>query len=1004
MKFRGSLRPSRWTTSYGLLNGPAARELGVAVWQTGNRSRKSPLLSKVHVRGAKRTTTIKASSLPQGVLPPLPPTESIQPEKTYPTVLQQHLNNVRKFSDCVVLTRVGDFYEMYFDQVEQYAPLVGLKTAKRATTLGDVSMAGFQHTQLDRYLKMFVQDLGKQVAISEQIRLPESERNSRRGGPMFDRKVTRIVTAGTLIDESFVDPFESNFLLAVHVDPKELAHLTDTGSIANRGAMRFGLAWVDVSSGDFYTQSCDASTLASAVSRIGPKEVVVRKGADQQHADALQRLIGEGTYSTEFFDGDQSMKAFADWNEVLERQVTTEELTAFSEQEKQAGNLVLSFIGEKLIDTNVRLQAPVRRSAEETMVIDRQSLRNLEIRATLRDGLTRGSLLQIFRRTVTNSGARLLSQRLVSPSLSLDVINRRLDLVQEFHEHDVLRERVIAYLQRTADTTRVLQRFSIAKGDADDMLSLARTINMVQQIADSLQTHVVQEYDVGSSTQDTDVEGSVKTRISVLSLADILARLMLAGPAKLAKSIASTIDEEGLSKQHAVEDEQALASEEMTADVVAADAAGKSSPKLARRASKQASLSAAQSTDDQDIWIMRRSASPALGQAHAKLDGLIATKQNLANKLRVATKAESLTLKWSAQLGHFIHIKGRDVTGRVAALDGAHSISSTKSTRSFHLTEWSQLGVQIDDAKRRIRTEESHVFTKLRAHILENLMHLRRNAAVLDELDVACSSATIAKERNLIRPILDTSTSHHIIGGRHPTVDIGLRTQGRQFTSNDCLVGQPSQSIYLITGPNMGGKSTYLRQNALITILAQTGSYVPADYAKIGLVDKIFSRVGSADNLYQDQSTFMVEMLETAAILKQATPRSFVIMDEVGRGTTPEDGLAVGYACLHHLQNVNRCRALFATHFHGLVDMTRGFEGLACFCTDVQEDGEGGWSYVHKMQRGANRQSHALRVARLAGMPEGAIEVAGKVLEGLGYGEKSSHTVDIKPAASAAAG
>ncbi|OQN97746.1 hypothetical protein B0A48_16067 [Cryoendolithus antarcticus] len=946
-----------------------------------------------------------ASSLPQGVLPPLPPSEpSKQPEKTYPTVLQQHLNNVRKFGDCVVLTRVGDFYEMYFDQVEQYAPLVGLKTAKRATTLGDVSMAGFQHTQLDRYLKMFVQDLGKQVAISEQIRLPESERNSRGGGPMFDRKVTRVVTAGTLIDESFVDPFESSFLLAVHTDLKKAVHSNDTTSTANVGVVKFGLAWVDVSSGDFYTQSCDASTLASAVSRIGPKEVVVRRSIDEQHQDDLQRLIGEGTYSTEIFDGEQSMNVFADWNEVLERQVTTEERDAFSDEEVQAGNLVLSFIHEKLIDTNILLQAPVRRSSEETMVIDRQSLRNLEIRATLRDGLTRGSLLQIFRRTVTNSGARLLSQRLVSPSLSLSVINRRLDLVQEFHEHDVLRERIIAYLQRTADTTRVLQRFSIAKGDADDMLSLARTINMVQQIADSLQTHVLRESDRGSSTQETDAKKSVKSRTSVSSLSDLLARLMLVGAAKLARSIVSTIDEEGLSKQHAAEDDQALASEEMTADVVAADAAGKTSPKLTRRASKQASLSVAQSSDDQDIWIMRRSASPALGQAHTKLDGLIASKQDLANKLRAATKAESLTLKWSAQLGHFIHIKGRDVTGRVAALDGAHSISSTKSTRSFHLTEWSQLGVQIDDAKRRVRTEESHVFTKLRAHILENLMHLRRNAAVVDELDVACSSATIARERNLIRPILDTSTSHHIIGGRHPTVDIGLRSQGRQFASNDCLVGQPSQSIYLITGPNMGGKSTYLRQNALITILAQTGSYVPADYAKIGLVDKIFSRVGSADNLYQDQSTFMVEMLETAAILKQATPRSFVIMDEVGRGTTPEDGLAVGYACLHHLQNVNKCRALFATHFHGLVDMTTNFEGLESFCTDVQENREGGWSYVHKMQRGANRQSHALRVARLAGMPESAIDVAGQVLNDLGYGEKRVRPAESRQVAGATAG
>lgn len=230
-----------------------------------------------------------------------------------------------------------------------------------------------------------------------------------------------------------------------------------------------------------------------------------------------------------------------------------------------------------------------------------------------------------------------------------------------------------------------------------------------------------------------------------------------------------------------------------------------------------------------------------------------------------------------------------------------------------------------------------------------------------------------------MRPILDGSTAHTIIGGRHPTVDGSLEEQGLSFTANDCTVGS-EETLQLITGPNMAGKSTYLRQNALITILAQTGCFVPALYAKIGLVDKIFSRVGSADNLYQDQSTFMVEMLETAEILKQATPRSFVIMDEVGRGTTPEDGIAVGYACLHHLHFVNRCRALFATHFHALADMTSGYDKVACYCTDVAEDDDGSWVYVHKLRRGVNRDSHALKVARLAGMPEEAIVVALGVL------------------------
>lgn len=479
-----------------------------------------------------------------------------------------------------------------------------------------------------------------------------------------------------------------------------------------------------------------------------------------------------------------------------------------------------------------------------------------------------------------------------------------------------------------------------------------------------------------------EVDGSsadVPIGLDLTFLWDILGRFDLEGPAKAAKNVQAAIDEEGLNQQQLADHAAETEAEQMTEEVVTADIAGTKAPKLTRRGSRSSSAEKPADTKPEDIWIMRKSASSTLERAHGDLDKLLKAKQELATRLRKELKAESLTLKWSAQLGHFCHLKGKDAQNNLSSLEGARTIGSTKSTRTFYLSDWTHLGVRVDDSKLRIRTEEDRVFGKLRAEILENLMRLRRNAAVLDELDVACSSAAVAKDRNLIRPILNDGTSHKIIGGRHPTVDVGLKEQGRLFTSNDCSVGD-HEKIYLITGPNMAGKSTYLRQNALITILAQTGCFVPAEYVSIGLVDKIFSRVGSADNLYQDQSTFMVEMLETADILKQATPRSFVIMDEVGRGTTPEDGVAVGYACLHHLQNVNKSRALFATHFHALADMTQDFEDLACYCTDVAEESDGSWSYVHKLRRGVNRESHALKVARLAGLPDEAVEVAEQVL------------------------
>lgn len=949
-----------------------------------NAALKAMYGARISVRGAKTKSVLKAADLPQGSLPPLPMKDIEEPPaKAYPAVLQQHLNNMRKFHDCVILTRVGDFYELYFDQVEQYAPLVNLKQAKKLTNLGYVAMAGFQRTQLDRYLKMFVQDLGKQVAISEQIPLPEGDRE-RKGGPLYERKVTRIVTAGTLIDESFVDPYENNYLLAVHA---EGVFANDPGAGGDRGlyerykrSTKIGLSWVDLSSGDFFVQTSDLATLPSTVARIGPREVVLNSSMQSTNQSTLQRLLGDGGYSLRYHDGVEGFATVLDWSQMLERPMKEKDVDSYTPFELKAGNLVLAYIREHLFETNVQLQPPVRRSANEYMSIDKQSLRGLEIRSTLRDGLYRGSLLHAVRHTVTKSGARLLSQRLVSPSMSLSVINNRLDLVQELKRKDALREDIIALLRRTFDTLRLLQKFSIGKGDADDLLGLAKTIEVMEQLATVLHDHVVAIQ--GKALEASTKEDGGNARPSEMQfLRDILGRLELKEPAKLAKHIRDAIDEESLDQQHSAEQEDADEAAEMSDDVMTADAAGEVTPRLSRRSSKK-KAAATNGPDDrpEDIWIMRRDASKTLQRAHNDLDNLLVARVELAAHLRGELQAESLTLKWSAQLGHFCHIRGKDAKLNLATLDGARSIGSTKSTRSFYLSDWTHLGVRIEDSKRRIRAEEERVFKTLRVRVIENLVRLRRKAAVLDELDVACSSATVAKDRGLIRPILNNTTIHKIIGGRHPMVDVGLKDSGRLFTSNDCSVGGPAESIYLITGPNMAGKSTYLRQNALITILAQTGCFVPADYAELGVVDKIFSRVGSADNLFHDQSTFMVEMLETAEILKQATPKSFVIMDEVGRGTTPEDGVAVGYACLHRLHHVNGCRTLFATHFHQLADMTRDFERLGCFCTDVMEEENGSWAYVHRLRRGVNRRSHALKVARLAGMPEDAIAVAGEVL------------------------
>lgn len=562
--------------------------------------------------------------------------------------------------------------------------------------------------------------------------------------------------------------------------------------------------------------------------------------------------------------------------------------------------------------------------------------------------------------------------------MSLSTINERLDLVEELIDYPQLRQDIMTLLGQTFDSLRLVTKFTVGRGDADDLMELSKTIVTTSEISEVLDEHVASRNSILNEGDET-VERRRRRCIPALRN-----RFELDQPLKLAQRIQDTIDEEGLSEYHRLEEDQAAEIEELAQDVLGREAGEedlKAMPKRIQPRPHVIAPSFKSATDGRDdIWIMKRNANKTLKRLHDSLDNLVTEKTALEQGLRKELEADSLCLKWTPNLAHIAHVKGKDVS-RVTA-KYPKSLSSSKSTRSFQVPEWTRLGAQMDDTRFHIRNEEQRVLTELREDVVRNLVKLRRNAAVLDELDVACAFAVLAVENHFTRPILNAGSFHHIIGGRHPVVETGLSEQGRRFAPNDCLLGE-KERIWLITGPNMAGKSTYLRQNALISILAQTGSFVPAEYAEIGLVDKIFSRVGSADNLYQDQSTFMVEMLETAQILKEATPRSFVIMDEVGRGTTPEDGIAVGYACLHHLYHVNRSRTLFATHFHALTDMTKHFEKLSCYCNDVAEEEDGSFSYVHRLRKGVNRQSHALKVASVAGIPEDVIAIAAQVLQKL---------------------
>ena len=825
------------------------------------------------------------------------------------------------------------------------------------------------------------------MAISEEF-ANNASGTVKSGGLQFNRKVTRTITPGTLIDEKFMDPYENNFLLALY--PSEsgtsrnsenagnlLTELTKGPIPSSVMSRSVGIAWLDLSTGDFFTQVTTLGTLPSAAARIGPREIVINDGHGENIQQFIMDLLEQYRQLVTFHTIPLPDISMSSWTPMLEAEVPLEMQSVFTNEEKGAGTLLLAYVKDRLQGAGIKLQPPLRRQEKETMTIDKNSMRALEVLGTSKEGLGggKGSLLHTVRRTVTKSGTRLLKDWISAPSMSLSVINDRLNLVSELLENHAFREDIVSLLSRTYDSQRLAQKFSLGRGDADDLISLVKTINATDVLANSLKKQM-ERSDKSPDASRGNHQGSQQ------SMKNLTNRLSLGGPNELAALITSSIDENGLIESHRIEESEnanivTIAQEVLQNEGSSEDQAAMS--RISKSKTKQKTVPE-QEPEEEDTWILRRSASEVLQRLHEALDDLRQDKISLTTRLRNIMDAQSLSLRWTPGLGYICHVKGtRDVSASLKTTTAARDVKTTKSTRSFHHSEWSSLGSKIDQAKLRIRAEEQRVFQELRRQVVLNLVKLRRNATVLDELDIGCSFATLAKEQGFVRPVLNLGLNHKVKGGRHPTVALGLEEQGRAFVSNDCLIGQ-QERIWLITGPNMAGKSTFLRQNALISILAQVGSFVPAESAEIGLVDQIFTRVGSADNLFRDQSTFMVEMMETATILNQATPQSFVIMDEIGRGTTPEDGVAVGFACLHHLYHKNRCRTLFATHFHALADMTKDFAHLTCYCTDVAEGPDASFSFVHRLRKGVNRSSHALKVASLAGIPEAAIETARSVL------------------------
>ena len=876
----------------------------------------------VRHRSAGRKTTVAYEDLSDSIagaipLPPIqdnsvirrtrkkktasPSSAEDEPPK-WPPLAQAVLADMDKFPDCILLTKVGGFYESYFHQAPQLASMLGIKLANRRWAGQDVPMAGFPIFQLEKYLKILVLDKRLLVAIAEEFRTGELAHNQTSD---ISRRVNRVVSAGTLIDEKFLDPFRNNFIASISVGQNT------TDPAGSPASQMYGLAWLDVGTADFQTATCnDLETLRDEIARISPRELVVEERHLDRMRSALQ-LHGSmddctiSTISSEFVD--------------TRHQVSSSKPPG----EDQAVQTLLEYLKTRLIDDADDIDSLTRagplRHRDDLMQIDAQTLSALEIRETSREGGIKGSLFSTIRRTVTRGGTRLLQQWLTAPSTDLAVIQARLDLVDIFRVRPFLKEDLRSALRTGAgDVSRVLQRAITRRSNAEDLLEIRDFITACERIVSKLREEASRSDGAGLG--------------AIAEYADRFNDLTELGD-RLEKAIDERVIELRSLKQEAMA--------ESLESAVAGNEAGLFDSSLSSSKSGSSKIKT-DSNDSPILWgdgfehLIRPSTSRLL----TTLTDALKRHRRSARKLEEDFKeayGDHVSLRYVLGQGFVVHARGKPANDPDKHLNVAGKL---RSTHTYYAEKWTLMGSKMHKTIKEMKDAEALELEQLRQDVLTQLTPLRWNARLLDQLDVLLGYAQAAEELKLVRPTVDDSLSFEVVGGRHLSVEMGLLEQQRLFTKNDLTLDADKSRLHLITGPNMGGKSTFLRQNAMIAILAQAGSFVPADAARVGIVDRVFSRIGAKDDLFRDRSTFMVEMMEASEILRRATHRSMVIADEIGRGTTTDVGVAIAFAVLHELYETNRARTLFATHFHELADMLASTQmpGIACFCTDVHDD------------------------------------------------------------------
>jgi DNA mismatch repair protein MutS len=814
-------------------------------------------------------------------------------------MMRQYLAIKAAHPDHLVFYRMGDFYELFFDDAVKASAALDIALTKRGQHLGeDIKMCGVPVHSHEAYLSRLIRR-GFKVAVCEQIEDP-AEAKKRGAKSVVERGVVRVITPGTLTEDALLDARSHNYLAALAEAQGDLA-----------------LGWLDLSTADFATQPLEPGQLAAALARLAPGELLV---PDRLLArEPLKTILEEWNsvltpLPSARFDSDNARKRLLQAFNVA----ALESFGSFSRAEIAACGALLDYVELTQAGKRPALAPPRRERADGTMEIDPATRRNLELVKSL-DGRRDGSLLATIDRTLTGPGARLLAERIAAPLTERAEIERRLDLVQLFVERPAVRERVRETLRRTPDVERALQRLSVGRGGPRDLAALRDGLESGEALAVSLKAEP---------------------------------EALAPPPAPLAEIVVACSNHAAIVAALA----EALADEP---------------PLLVR-----------------DGGFVRQGYRAELDEQRTLRDDSRKTVAALEAKYRTAAGVATLKIRHNNMIGYHIEVTATHADKLdVAALGFTRRQSMSNATR-YSTAELADLETRIGRAADQALAVELAIFDALVAKVMAVSAAVAAAGRALAALDVASALAELAASSNYVRPVLADDPSFAIEGGRHPVVEAALSRQGGSgFVPNDCELGT-ERRLWLLTGPNMAGKSTFLRQNALIAVLAQAGSFVPAKAATIGIVDRLFSRVGAADDLARGRSTFMVEMVETAAILNQATPQSLVILDEIGRGTATFDGLSIAWATLEHLHEVNRCRALFATHYHELGALKERLAALAPYTMRVKE-----WQnevvFLHEVAPGAADRSYGIHVAQLAGLPAAVVARAEEVLAVLEKGEQS---------------